>query len=183
MVSARAPSRRPPGAERPLNKAPDRIQVSGLVLIGYCFVGNRGKSRFDQTTASNFLFFGLINFMLIHHRSHSLVFVLLSLFIFRSVGKGGPILLVCECLCVCVCVCLCVQFYRTTIRSGTTRELHPLYAPEEAGRINIGPTLEESWEYKLGPSRGNREDKLGPLSRKAGSINLGPDWLKRSWIE
>ena len=61
---------------------------------------------------------------------------------------------------------------------------HPLlYAPEEAGRINIGPTLEESWEYKLGPSRGNREDKLGPLSRKAGSINLGPNWLKRSWIE
>ena len=77
----------PPGAERPLNKAPDRIQVSGLVLIGYCFVGNPGKSRFDQTTASNFLFFGLINFMLIHHRSHSLVFVLLSLFIFRS-AKG-----------------------------------------------------------------------------------------------
>ena len=58
-----------------------------------------------------------------------------------------------------------------------------IYAPEEAGRINIGPTLEESWEYKLGPSRGNREDKLGPLSRKAGSINLGPNWLKRSWIE
>ena len=92
------------GAERPL-KAPDRIQVSGLVLIGYCFVGNPGKSRFDQTTASNFLFFGLINFMLIHHHSHSLVlYYSLSLFLGR---QRGPILLVCECLCVCLCVLVC----------------------------------------------------------------------------
>ena len=83
------------------------------------------------------------------------------------------------CLCVLVCAVLPDNHPKRAPPPSTTL-FHTL---EESWEYKLGPTLEESWEYKLGPSRGNREDKLGPLSRKAGSINLGPNWLKRSWIE